>query len=243
MPLQSPYSLDTTHTIPARSSVAVPLSLSQKLTVINIHGTQVVDFWTFQLSEDDSSSQVASEKQIELTTYLSMSHTRAALLALSPVAPSTLYTNKRAPILKFLSDTSGGIHDTIIAACDIHRYRQLGVPEDTYHENCADNLRLALQRDAPKYVLPAPFNTPTSTVPDPFNLFMNIPVAPLPEALHESNKTAGGKISFEPTVSGPGGRVVFEALVDCIVVMSCCPQDLVPINHGGPTECQFIVEG
>lgn len=240
---RSPYPPDTTHTIPARSSVAVPLSASQKLTVTNTHGTQVVDFWTFQLPDDASAFETQSPKQAELTTYLSMSHTRAALLALSPVAPCTLYTNKRAPILKFVSDTSGGIHDTIIAACDIHRYRQLGVPEDQYHENCSDNLRLALQRDTPDHVLPAPFNTPTSTVPDPFNLFMNIPVAPLPEALHKSNTTAGGKISFEPTVSGPGGQVMFEALVDCIVVMSCCPQDLVPINHGGPNECHFIVEG
>jgi uncharacterized protein YcgI (DUF1989 family) len=129
-----------------------------------------------------------------------------------------------------------------MAACDIHRYRQLGVPEGQYHENCADNLRLALQRDVPGYVLPAPFNTPESTVPDPLNLFMNIPVAPLAQVLHESNATAGGKLSFEPTTSPKGGRVEFEALVDCIVVMSCCPQDLVPINHGGPTECHFVVE-
>ncbi|KAJ9602781.1 hypothetical protein H2200_012561 [Cladophialophora chaetospira] len=242
MPPSSPYSLNTTHTIPARSSVAVPLSASQKLTVINTHGTQVVDFWALELPTDSSSAPPSPEKPLELTTYLSMSHTRAALLSLSPVAPCTLYTSKRSPILKFISDTSGGIHDTIIAACDIHRYRQLGVPEGQYHENCSDNLRIALQRDTPGYILPAPFNTPESTVPDPFNLFMNIPVKPRPQALHESNTTAGGTISFQPTVSGPGGKVVFEVLVDCIVGMSCCPQDLVPINHGGPTECQFIVE-
>jgi len=240
MSLASPYPLNTTHIVPARSSAAICLSASQKLTVINTHGTQVVDFWAFQQHGDSST---APRDSVQLTTYLSMSHTRAALLALSPVAPCTLYTNQRTPILNFLSDTSGGIHDTLIAACDIHRYRQLGIPKDQYHENCSDNLRLALQRDTPGYVLPAPFNTPQSAAPDPLNLFMNIPVHQLPKALHENNATAGGKLSFEPTVSGKGGKVVFEALVDCIVVMSCCPQDLVPINHGGPTDCQFIVEG
>ncbi|OCT44820.1 putative DUF1989 family protein [Cladophialophora carrionii] len=239
----SPYALNATHTIPARSSVAIPLSKSQKLTVINTHGTQVVDFWALKVPAPESSTPPpSSSQQVELTTCLSMSHTRAALLGLSPVAPCTLYTSQRTPILQFVSDTSGGVHDTLIAACDIHRYRQLGVPEGQYHENCADNLRLALQRDVPGYALPAPFNTPESTVPDPLNLFMNIPVAPLAHTLHESNVTAGGKLSFEPTISPKGGSVVFEALVDCIVVMSCCPQDLVPINHGGPTECQFVVK-
>jgi uncharacterized protein len=229
----SSFAPNTLHTIPARSSAAVPLAASQKLAVINTHGTQVVDFWAFATHGTSSTS---------LTSYLSMSHTRAALLTLSPVAPCTLYTNKRTPILKFISDTSGHIHDTLIAACDIHRYRQLGVPEDQYHENCSDNLRIALERDTPGHTLPPPFNTPDSAAPDPFNLFMNIPVQQLPDALHQSNVSAGGKLSFEPTVSGKGGKVVFEAVVDCIVAMSCCPQDLVPINHGGPTECQFIVE-
>lgn len=233
MPSSGAYSLGDTHTIPARSSVAVPLSVGQKLTVINTHGSQVIDFWTFKVPEASS----------ELTTYLSMSHTRAGLAVLSPVAPCTLFDNKRKPILKFLSDTSGCIHDTLMAACDIHRYRELGVPEDQYHENCADNLRRALERDAPGFVLPAPFNTPLSAAPEPLNLFMNIPVHLLPTPFHSTNKSAGGKLTFEPTISGKGSRVVFEAVVDCIVAMSCCPQDLLPINGGTPVECHFVVEG
>ncbi|KIY01203.1 uncharacterized protein Z520_02755 [Fonsecaea multimorphosa CBS 102226] len=134
MPLPTPYPPNTTHTVPARSSVAVPLSPSQKLTVTNTHGTQVIDFWAFEVPSSDS----ATTK--ELTTYLSMSHTRASLLSLSPVAPCTLSTNRRTSILKFLSDSSGCIHDTLIPACDIHRYHQLGIPQEEYHANCSDNL-------------------------------------------------------------------------------------------------------
>ncbi|KIW82199.1 hypothetical protein Z517_05226 [Fonsecaea pedrosoi CBS 271.37] len=235
MALPTPYAPNTTHTVPARSSVAVPLSPSQKLTVTNTHGSQVIDFWAFQVPSSDTK---------ELTTYLSMSHTRASLLSLSPVAPCTLTTNQRTPILKFTSDSSGCIHDTLIPACDIHRYHQLGVPSDQYHANCSDNLRTALSRDAPGYALPPPFNTPTSTVPDPLNLFMNIPVSPPPKPLHESNRTAGGELSFKPTVCDKGGQVSFEALVSCIVVMSCCPQDLVPeVNGGVIHDCHFIVGG
>jgi uncharacterized protein YcgI (DUF1989 family) len=36
-----------------------------------------------------------------------------------------------------MDDTSGGIHDTLIAACD--RYRYAFLVED-YHDNCTDNL-------------------------------------------------------------------------------------------------------
>ncbi|OAP57310.1 hypothetical protein AYL99_08048 [Fonsecaea erecta] len=236
MPLPTPYAPNTIHTVPARASVAVPLSPSQKLTVTNTHGSQVIDFWAFEVPGD------AAPK--ELTNYLSMSHTRAALLSLSPVAPCTLSTNRRTGILKFISDSSGGIHDTLIPACDIHRYHQLGVAPDQYHANCSDNLRMALARDTPGYTLPAPFNTPTSTVPDPLNLFMNIPVSPLPQPLHESNPSAGGAVSFKPTVCEKGGHVVFEALVGCIVIMSACPQDLVPeVNGGVIHDCHFVVEG
>ena len=229
----SRYELNTTHAIPARSSVAVPLSPAQKLTVINTHGTQVVDFWAFELPDE------VLRDTSELTTYLSMSHTRAALLTLSPVAPCTLVTNKRSPILKFLSDTSGQIHDTLIPACDGERYKQLNAPG---HANCSDNLRQALASDlgAEIYVLPAAFKT--GPAPDPLNLFMNIPVQLLQSPLHESNTTAGASLSFQPTVSGKGGKVVFEALIHCVVVMSCCPQDLVPINHRGPVDCEFVVE-
>ncbi|KIW34010.1 uncharacterized protein PV07_00812 [Cladophialophora immunda] len=247
MTLPTPYPPNTTHTVPARSSVAVPLSPSQRLIVTNTHGTQVIDFWAFEVPSDDAAAAAPSATALtpkELTTYLSMPHTRASLLSLSPVAPCTLATNRRTPILKFLSDSSGCIHDTLIPACDIHRYHQLGVAPDQYHANCSDNLRMALSRDTPGYTLPAPFNTPTSTVPDPLNLFMNIPVSPLPKALHESNRSAGGALSFEPTVCEKGGQVAFEALVSCIVVMSCCPQDLVPeVNGGIIHDCYFVVEG
>ena len=38
-------------------------------------------------------------------------------------------------------DTSPGRHDTVIAACDVHRYASLGCTE--YHDNCTDNLHAA----------------------------------------------------------------------------------------------------
>jgi uncharacterized protein len=232
MPSPSPYVPGQKHIIPARGGAACSLKAGQKFTVINTHATQVIDFWAFEYPE----------KSNELVTYLSNSHTRASNCQLSPIAPCTLYNTQRAPLLKFLVDTSGGVHDTLMAACDIHRYHELGVPKDQYHENCADNLRNALARDTPEYVLPPPFNTPLSPAPEPLNLFMNIPLKYRKPALHETNSSAGGVLSFDPAISPEGGKVVFEALKDCIVAMSACPQDILKINHLAPVECHFIVE-
>lgn len=234
MSIPSPYSPKTKHTVPARSGVAVPLSRSQRLTVINTHGTQVIDFWAFQTPSEPPPPQ--AEAPTPLAIYLSMSHTRASTLHLTPLENDVLVTNERTPMLRFISDTSGLVHDTLIAACDIHRYRQLGVPEGTYHANCSDNLRLALKRDIPAYALP-----PTCVaVPDPLNLFMNVPVVP---SANEASSTAGASLSWAQPVSPKGGKVVFEALVDCIAVMSACPQDLIKaVNTGEPTEAHFIVD-
>ena len=68
-------------------------------------------------------------------------------------------------------------------------------------------------------------------VPDPFNLWMNIPIM------------SDGSTSFEPTVSSAGDRFDMRALADCIAVMSACPQDKNPINgHDAiPSELHFSV--
>jgi uncharacterized protein YcgI (DUF1989 family) len=69
-------------------------------------------------------------------------------------------------------------------------------------------------------------------VPDPFNLWMNIPITP------------DGQTSFQPTLSSPGDVIGLRAIEDLVVVMSACPQDKNPINGVGavPSEIHFIVE-
>ena len=129
-------------------------------------------------------------------------------------------SNARTPLLEFLEDTSPGIHDTVIAACDLPRYRDLRV--EGYHDNCTDNLRMALSAIGEK----AP------AIPAPFNLWMNIPV------------DGHGGTQWAAPVAKPNDRVVFRALVDLIVVMSACPQDITPINGVGvvPSELAFCVD-
>lgn len=195
-----------TYRVPARQGRAVHLAKGQKITVINTHGTQVCDFWAF----------CATDRR----EHLSMEHLHAYLSHITPKVGDLLITNWRRPILRFLGDTSPGVHDTCVAACDLARYRQLGCAG--YHDNCTDNLRMALLAVGDR----------AQEIPSPFNLWMNTPVG------------ADGRIAWLPTVSKAGDQVVFEAQMNAIIVMSACPQDMVPINgtDNNPTELHFRVD-
>src|SRR3954464_1379832 len=186
--------------IQARRGKAVRLRAGQSVKVINTHGQQVVDTWAF----------IAAD----LGEFMSMEHARVAMGHIIPKIGDRLFTTRRRAILQIVEDTSGGVHDMLIAACDRWRYEQLGCP--TYHDNCTDNLAAAMRELG--LVAPA--------TPSPLNLFMNIPVRD------------GDDIEFLPPVSTPGSYVTLQAEMDCIVVFSACPQDMIPINGAAmiPTE-------
>ncbi|RUX34939.1 urea carboxylase-associated family protein, partial [Mesorhizobium sp. M7A.F.Ca.CA.002.11.2.1] len=119
-----------------------------------------------------------------------------------------------------IQDTSGGVHDTLIAACDRYRYQQLG--HVGHHDNCTDNLAAAL----------GALGLTSSETPSPLNLFMNIPVR------------KDGSVSFEAPVSGPGSYVSMRAEMDLIIAFSACPQDLIPVNGEDcvPTEAHYRID-
>jgi len=78
--------------------------------------------------------------------------------------PSSAIPIGRRSILFFEEDTSPGIHDTLLAACDDYRYGLLGCTE--YHDNCTDNLIASMRQ----------IGLTPPEVPSPVNLWMNIPV-------------------------------------------------------------------
>jgi uncharacterized protein YcgI (DUF1989 family) len=91
-------------------------------------------------------------------------------------------------------------------SCDRYRYEQLGAAG--YHDNCADNLAAALAAQS----VAVPYG------PSPLNLFMNVPLG---------RDTA---LAFDAPVSRPGDSVVLATELPAIVVMSACPQDMLPVN-------------
>lgn len=197
--------ISTILTIPARKGKAALVGKGQLVKVINTHGQQVVDTWAFN--------------QSDLNEFMSMEHSRTALSSIMAKEGDSMVTNRRRPILTLVEDTTPGVHDTLLAACDRYRYELLGCAG--YHDNCTDNLVAAL----------AELGLQSSETPSPWNLFMNIPVQ------------SDGSLAFEPPVSQAGDYVLLRAEVDCIIAFSACPQDVVPINgmECQPTEAHFQI--
>ena len=167
--------------------------------------------------------------------YMSMPHSRAAMLHMRPKVNDTLVSNLREPILTLVEDTSPGIHDTLMAACDPPRYKGLGVENWQEHGSCAENLVLALSEINERAGLKGPkgvgADVSINSVPAPLNLFMNIPW------------NDAGDISFDPPKTKAGDYVRLKAERDVVVVMSACPQDILDINNKEPTDAHFLVEG
>lgn len=178
-----------------------------------------------------NAKNAANAPQME---YLSMPHSRAQTLHLTPRVNDTLVSNLREPILTIVEDTSGGVHDTLMAACDPQRYRGLEVENWEEHGSCAENLVLALkelnERAGLKGAKAIGAEVTINSVPAPLNLFMNIPW---------DDK---GDISFSAPKSKAEGFVRLKAERDVVVVMSACPQDVLDINAKSPQDAHFLVE-
>ncbi len=195
-------------TIPAGHGKALRLRSGQSVKLINTHGTQVVDCWAMNA--------------YDLREYMCMASSRVFNESMNPKIGHVFVTTQRRPILTMTEDTSPGIHDTIMAACDRYRYGLQGVVG--YHRNCQDNMLEGLAELG--VTVPSP-------LPNSFNVFMNIPL-----------KNDGNGLDFRPTACEPGQYIVLRAEMDCYVAFSSCPQDILPIlGEGGapPKDAQFEV--
>lgn len=248
-------------TVPARRGAATLVKADQKIKITNTHGNQVVDTWAIALpssvltaasskieaplypnatSDSPSKYSTTANTAASAPEYMSMCHCRASLLKVTPAVGDIMVSQKRAPMVKMVEDTSPGVHDTLVAACDRWRYSELGV--NGYHESCTDNFWDALEEltaspslsTEQKEALEGLQTKMGCRVPDPFNLFMNIPVT-------QEGEGAKRGISFEEPKTKPGDYVVLEALRDVVVVMSACPQDVLTINGKNPVDAHYQV--
>ena len=145
------------------------------------------------------------------TEHMSMPHSVVTLGRIKPLPGDVLVSDLRRPVLRVDEDRSPGTHCMPFAACDPARYALLGWKG--HHDNCADNLRTAV----------APLGIALAYVPTPLNLFMN------------TKFTDHRAMTVEAPEAQPGDSITFRAERDCTVVMSACPQDLIPVNAHGNT--------
>jgi uncharacterized protein YcgI (DUF1989 family) len=182
--------------VPANEGRALRVDAGRSFRVVDLDGGQVGDLFAFSL--------------VDPSEHLSAEHTRAQLFRLFPRIGETFVTNRRRPMLLFEADTSPGFHDMLFAACDATRYANLGISGD--HRSCVDNLQAAL----------AAWGFGSVAVPQPVNLFENIPVR------HD------GTLDWHPTATEAGDYVQMRAERDCLVVVSACPYDIAPTHGRAP---------
>jgi uncharacterized protein YcgI (DUF1989 family) len=142
----------------------------------------------------------------DVREYASAEHTRVHTDRLFPKPGEHFVTNRRRPILLFEADDSPKAHDMLVAACDPARYAGLGVKG--WHASCQENLQKVM----------AELGHDDVEVPQPINLFTDIGLGP------------DGELQWRSAPTRPGDSVTLRAELDCIVVLSSCPQDLVKIN-------------
>ncbi|GAB5469771.1 MAG: urea carboxylase-associated family protein [Rhodospirillales bacterium] len=173
------------------TGVAVALKAGERVFLRNTFGSQVVDTWAVSAGDP--------------CEYLSVEHTRRMNGHLYPGAGETFWSNRRNPMLVMEEDSFPGTHDMLVACCDSWLYRHYGCPPG--HANCHDNFLAAL----------AAKGIAATLVPNPVNLWMNVPVV-------------GNDMTVTTPLSRPGDHVLLAAQMDLCIVFSACPMDVTPIN-------------
>ena len=189
--------------IPAREGRGVKLEARTRFRAIDVQGKQCGDLFAFS--------------QADITEFASAEHTRVSSGRLFPSVGGQFVSNHRRPILTLLEDHSPGKHDMLVAACDPRRFELLGVKG--WHASCQENLQKVMSG----------FGFADIRIPQPINIFTNIPV------------TEDGSLDWRPALTEPGDWIMFRTELPCYVVLTACPQDIMPINDKNPTEMALEV--
>lgn len=144
---------------------------------------------------------------------LSPAHTRMGNNALMLREGHSLFSNRHNRMLTIIAD-SVGRHDMLFAACNPQRYTDdYGLTE---HASCTDNFLRALE--GRKYSIPP------DRLPDPINFFMNVGIK------------AHGELEIREPLSNRNDNVLLKAQMDCLLVISACPNEQNAMNGFKPTD-------
>ena len=144
---------------------------------------------------------------------LSPAQTRMGNNSLMLRVGDSLFSNRHNRMLTILTDNVGR-HDMLFGACNAQRYvDDYGLTE---HANCVDNVVRALA--ARGYEIPA------DRLPDPINFFMHVGIK------------GRGEFEIRPPLSNRNDHILLKALMDCLLVISACPNDQNAMNNFKPTD-------
>ena len=154
--------------IPPCTGCRVEVKAGQKVTVLDVEGGQVADFFAEVLG--DSTEFLSTGVTIDCNESLRLSE------------GDVVYSNRYRPLLKLLYDEVGE-HDLLHPCCRPEMY-DFFYGNGNGHPNCLDNVNGALGEDRP--------------IVTPINLFMHTVILPDGKiAVERPLSEAGQKVTFE----------------------------------------------
>ena len=125
--------MSTEYMIPACSGIKIDVKQGQNITVIDVEGGQVVDFF----------AEVTNSQNEFLSTGVTIDCNESLKLKIG----DTVYTNLYRPMMKVLSDDVGE-HDLLHPCCRPEMY-DFFYHNGKGHSNCFDNINNALAEQRP----------------------------------------------------------------------------------------------
>ena len=160
--------------------------------------------------EGNQVADVFAFNAADVREFHSAMHTRAGVSRLFPQAGEAFMTNRRRPIMTLERDDTPAVHDMLIAPCDPERYeaRRERMAPVVSREPRDRDARSRTRRDLS---------------------------SGLDQPVHEHPGGERRDLGWDPAPTAPGDSITLRAEMDCIIVVSACPQDIVPINDRNPT--------
>lgn len=131
---------------------------------------------------------------------------------------SVLLSNEARPMMKIIAD-SCGFHDSCAGACSCESNAVRFGHETRFMHSCRENFISEM----------AKYGMDKRDLVSNVNFFMNVPIRP------------NGELTVDDGVSGPGGYVELEVMMDVLVLISNCPQVNNPCNGFTPTPIQIVI--
>jgi uncharacterized protein YcgI (DUF1989 family) len=121
-----------------------------------------------------------------------------------------IFSTAYRPMATIVADTPvpGGIHKLVLHSCNRGLYELMGYPD---HDGCWE----IFSRLAAKHGI-AP-----EEMPDSFDVFMNV-----------EHDIAAGEYRIKEPVSRPGDYIEFRMEMDCLVIFTNCPMDVIAPTNG-----------
>ncbi len=200
------YQIDLDEIIPPGSSWIETIRNQQILRITDLHGQQGVDFLCY--NADNVSERYHAPNTIKANGNIYLSE------------GTTLYSDYANPLMKIISDSTFGQHDTLAGCCSSWSNQMLYGVADV--PGCRENFLDALED----------YNMGWKDIVPNINFFCSVPI-------HKNGNMAESVFVAGSSVAGDFVELI--AQMNVLSVISNCPQVNNPCNNSNPTDIQVQI--